>query len=181
MSNNKTIFGQELPDPPFVKRCEIKKGSSSTGMQFKLGGFSDHPETAPFRKILVDSIKTENKRLGGNAVRFVNQKGKKGYKPAVFKEDITNKTAFQRGAMKLARSQARIFYEGRYNPEWIDLVLTDEWNIFKWVLLTNSEESYKKKKENGSFVNASGRKYAHVSFALLTTGVDPIEVENIGW
>ena len=170
MSNNKTIFGQELPDPPFVKRCEVKKGSSTTGMQFKQGGFSDHPEAAPLRKILVDSIKTENKRLGGERVRFVNQKGKKGYKPAVFKEGI-NKSSFQRGVMKLVRSQAKLFYEGKYNPEWIDLVLKDNWNILQWALLTNSEESYKKCKQN----------YSRTFFALLTTGVDPIEVENIGW
>jgi len=167
---NRTIFGQELPDPPFVKRCEIKKGSSTTGMRFKQGGFSNHPEAAPLRKILVDSTKTENKRLGGDALRFVNQKGKKSYKPVVFKEGVS-KSSFQRGVMKLARSQAKLFYEGKYNPEWVDLVLTDKWNILQWALLTNPEESYKNYKQN----------YSRTYFALLTTGVDPIEVENIGW
>lgn len=170
MSSNKTIFGQELPDPPFIKRCEVKKGSSTTGVQFKQGGFSNHPEATPLRKILVDSIKTENKRLGGDAVRFVNQKGKKSYKPVIFKEGVT-KSSFQRGVMKNVRSQAKLFYEGKYNPEWTDLVLKDNWNILQWALLTNTEESYKKCKQN----------YSIAFLALLTTGVDPIEVENIGW
>lgn len=160
------------PDPPFVKRVPIKKGSSTTGVQFLGNGRGlDHPEANIIFDSLIDNIKRVSRSME-RPPYFINKKGDGNYKP-IFIPDIPN-AKFLRMVMERVREEmTRHFsFQGKYNTEWIPKILHNRWNVAQWVLLTNKKDRFSK---------SSCKAYSIKGFALLTRGSDSLKVEHHQW
>lgn len=163
------------PDPPFIKRVPIKKKSSTTGVQLLNSGRGlDHPEANIIFDSLIDNIKRVSRSME-RPPYFINKKGDGNYKPIVI-PDIP-KTKFLGMVMERVREEMtrHFIFQGKYNTEWIEKVLKDDWTVAEWVLLTNAKESFRKESSRYSKI------YSIKSFALLTRGNDSLKVEHEGW